>query len=148
MVGHLSILHPAVEHNLARSPRTLCAVPSPVSYAGCGVEYSPRVRPGMAKCLAPMAGRYRCGSTCLDPYSKSLSPRSILRYTLSTYASTIASQHAQNRHFGSHNGCSSVLVLFPAGHSCSPQGTNPAVRVALVLSEYSAGKTLRQRRRD
>src|SRR6266446_7372557 len=80
-------------------------------------------------------------------FTESRHTRAILRYTLPTYVSTIASEFAENGNFWSHYGCSSVLAwlcFVPAGqHSRSAQGANPPVCVSVVLQGYSAGQVVR-----
>src|SRR6266852_4295585 len=146
MVGYVPVLRRTLERNVARPSRALRALSSPVSHAG--------------RCLAPPPGsavlsRARCRWKCAlrhhlhkDRIATHASNSSLHS---PTYVSPITPQLVENCNFWSHHGCVSILIFVFSGrteHSCPSQGTNPPVRIALVLSVYSARKTLRLRRRD
>src|SRR5216683_270884 len=146
MVGYGPILHRTLERNVARPSRALRALSSPVSHAG--------------RCLAPPPGsavlsrarrRWKCALRHHLHKDRIATHASNSPLHSPTYVSPITPQLVENCNFWSHHGCVSILIFVFIGrteHSCPSQGANPPIRVALVLSVYSARKTLRLRRRD
>ena len=132
MVGHLPVLHPTIECNVARPPRALRALPSPVSHARRCVMAAARGGCAIPEYLAArdmrLSDHLRNRRIPIHASNSSLhSP---------TYVSAITPQVAEKRNFWSHYGCASILVFVligPTEHCCSPQGTNPPIRIALVL---------------
>src|ERR1700686_2680322 len=101
MVGRLPVLRQTAQRDLARSPRALCWVAASFPRADRGLGTS---RPRLGHRLS------LCVSASGFGITESLHTRQILRYTLPTYASTIASEFAENRNFWSQYGCSSVVI--------------------------------------